>query len=126
MACDPLICLIPLIAIGMFRGLITFMFGYMSSRSSDCTGSKCGPSIGGLMGGMMGIMLGGVFLIFLMVWCVAKRARQRLLRRNKALVSIISKHQQSTFANKNVIVRMSQQGSYVAIEFKWRVNNVHM
>ena len=35
---------------------------------------------------------------------------------------VITKHQQTTFVNKDVIVRMSTLGAYIAIEFRWRAN----
>ena len=127
--CDPILFLIPLIAIGMFVGFFVFIFGSVantSSRSTNCDSrGYCkseGPSVGGIIGTIMGINLGGIFLIMVIACCAAKRARERLTRRNKAMTEIIAKHQQSTFANKNVIARVSNQGGYVAIEFKWRVN----
>ena len=127
--CDPLLFLLPVITIGMIVGFLVFIFSTVGSRTRDCTGTNCrstGPSVGGIIGTIMGINLGGIFLIFFLVCCVAKRARERLARRNRALTEIINRHQQSTFVNKNVIVRMSNQGGYVAIEFKWRVNNAPM
>ena len=63
-----------------------------------------------MIGTIVGINLGGIFLIFAVLCCLAKRARDRLTRRNRALTEIVNRHQQSTFVNKNVIVRMSNQG----------------
>ena len=36
---------------------------------------------------------------------------------------VFDKHQNSTFSGKNVLLRMSPLGSYIAIEFLFRMNN---
>ena len=47
----------------------------------------------------------------------------RMADRMSALNVIIKKHQDSVFASKNCILRLSPHQAYFAIEFKWRGPN---
>ena len=63
----------------------------------------------------------GFFITVLMI--LVKKANAWRLRRNTAINACINHHMNTTFSGKNVIVRLSNHGSYIAIEFKWRFNS---
>ena len=65
------------------------------------------------------------FLFFgLMVAIICKvqsNARKRAAERKLQIDTVLARHQQTTFGGKNVILRMSMHGAYLAIEFAFRM-----
>ena len=78
------------------------------------------PSPGTIIPAMMGAIIGGMILLGIIACWLHRRAFMRMADRMNALNVIIKKHQDSVFASKNCIIRLSPHQAYIAIEFKWR------
>lgn len=63
---------------------------------------------------VMGI---GMVLIITVMICGNMRMRDRLRRRRDEMEQIMRKHNETTFAGKGAIAKMSNLGSYIGIEF---------
>ena len=64
----------------------------------------------------------GFFALICVIMCkVQTNARKRAAERKVQLDAVFAQHQQTTFGGKNVIIRMSMHGSYIAIEFAFRM-----
>ena len=65
-----------------------------------------------------------IFVLVCVIICkVASNVQQRQRERKSQIDPVIAKHQNSTFAGKNVVLKMSMHGSYIAIEFLFRMNS---
>ena len=66
----------------------------------------------------------GTFVAMIFIMCrVASNSQKRQTERKSQMDPVIAKHQNSTFAGKNVVLRMPMHGSYIAIEFLFRMND---
>ena len=59
----------------------------------------------------------GMVLIIAVIICGSMRQRSRLRDRRDAMDQIMRKHNETTFAGKGAMAKMSNLGSYIAIEF---------
>ena len=111
-SCSLLVFLIPLAMCLMFAGIVFFMTRVIIASSSRH------PSPLLIISGMMGIIFSGVFLIMCIAFYAAKNQQKRAFKRSQAITEILKRHQATTFASRNVIIRLPQHAGYIAIEFK--------
>ena len=62
-------------------------------------------------------------LIFVIACKSSSIAQKRTIERKSQVDQVLVNLQNSTFAGNNVLLKMSPHGSYIAIEFLFRVNN---
>ena len=63
------------------------------------------------------VMIIGFLVIVLAVVCTSMRVKSRMRDRRNAMEQIMRKHNETTFAGKGVLAKMSPLGSYIALEF---------
>ena len=108
-SCSPLLCLAMLVFI------FVPMFGGMSPIFVRT------HSAGTLIGMIFGGIFGGLALGLALLCCAIKDIRLKAEIRKKMLTEIILRANQTVFAGKDVIIRLSERGSYLAFEFNWKL-----
>ena len=114
---------IPLI-LGCMGGSIAILVTNMVQTKTSLT-SEASTTTGTIpaTSAIVGIVLMGVIgFVTIMATCLfaTKRARKYMAARLYHNQQIIERHKLSVFGPKECSVRMSPQGSYIAIEFNWK------
>ena len=107
--CDPWLYCICVLVLVLIAGQIIFITS--ATRSIGSNFFVIPLIFFGFFGGIVAIMCK-----------VQSNARKRAAERKVQLDVVLARHQQTTFGGKNVILRMSMHGSYIAIEFAFRMN----
>ena len=76
--------------------------------------------------GYLILLFGSIFLSICLVTIIGvklnKRQKEREFKRNQSISAVLSRHQSTTFAGKDSVLRVSTHGSFIAIEFRFRLN----
>ena len=103
---------------------IVFMALNLQTNRYVCTNGRCGYETQGIFpvaffAPMIILLVFTVIgLIFSVVYCSNSRNQRNAARRQISINTVINKHLSTTFRGKNVLVRLSPMGSYLAIEPK--------
>ena len=65
------------------------------------------------------VMIIGLLLIIIAVFITGMRQKTRMRERRDNMEQIMRKHNDTTFAGKGVLAKMSPMGSYIALEFTY-------
>ena len=133
--CNCLSCLLalilPLCIFGMVGATLGIMLNLQRSTYvyNPTTGTSSYQTTGiPLTTAIISVVVIDVTLIAVLVTsivCINKHTIQKALARKNAITQVINKYQPQ-FDAKNVILRLSTHGAYIAMEFKWRALNAGM
>ena len=77
-------------------------------------------SIGEIFGLGYGVILGGGLITIIVNLCIMlKRVQAKAHARTQVINAIMKKHNDSTFAGKQALARLSTFGGYITIQFLW-------
>ena len=113
--------------VGTFILMIALMAVYMVMATRESTEDDDGSNFGEIFGMGMGLIIGGGIVSIITNLCImSKRVQEKALSRLRVVNAIMKKHNDSTFAGKQAIARLSTFGGYVAIQFLWAAQPLMM
>ena len=128
--CNGAVCcfiiLLPLCILGMAGGILGVMLNLQTSErvyNYDTGQYETRTSSGIPLSAAIPIVI-VIFLVCITglvtsICCMGKVMTKKALARRAAITGVITRHTPN-FDAKNVILRLSSYGSYIALEFKWR------
>ena len=120
----------PMSAPGCDKGSWFFLVGFilmavcmalfMVTATREMTANDRANSFGQIFGMGMGLIVGlGMVTLITNMCILIKRVQGKALARIRVINAILKKHNDSTFAGKQAIARLSTFSGYIAIQFLW-------